>query len=194
MGGDRAWVVFDPDEGDRTAGELMVRPMVAQLDEDEKDVLARLAQPDFDAVVIVDNSGGPVGIITEHDGVRMAADRLDELPKVGEVAHSEWVSAPPKEALRHARGRLVAQRARHLLVEDDEGLHGVVSLRDLIDERKGAPVRSVMRPQLFTIAPDASVADAARLMLRERIGVLPVVGSEGVIGIIDRPLLIKLLL
>jgi hypothetical protein len=31
-------------------------------------------------------------------------------------------------------------------------------------------------------------------MLRERIGVLPVVGSEGVIGVVNRPLLIKLLL
>jgi CBS domain-containing protein len=194
VGGNGAWVVFEPDDVDLTAADLMVRPMVAGLDEGESEVLTRLAEPDFDAVVIVDKSGGPVGIITEHDGVRMAADQLGALPKVGEVAHAQWVSAQPKEALRNALGRLVAQRARHLLVEDEGGLKGVVSLRDLIGDDKEAPVRSVMREHVITVAPDVSVADAARLMLRERIGVLPVVGSEGVIGVVNRPLLIKLLL
>ena len=45
-------------------------------------------------------------------------------------------------------------------------------------------VASVMSKDPLTIAPDASVTDAARLMVEERIGSLPVIENGKLIGIV----------
>jgi len=45
-------------------------------------------------------------------------------------------------------------------------------------------VASVMSRDPLTIAPDASVTDAARLMVEERIGALPVIENGKLVGIV----------
>jgi CBS domain-containing protein len=45
-------------------------------------------------------------------------------------------------------------------------------------------IKEIMTPNVVTIAPDASVKDAARIMLEKKIGCLPVVEDDKLIGII----------
>lgn len=93
-------------------------------------------------------------------------------------------------------------RIRHLPVVDEQTgeLVGIVSQRDLFrgalvkalgyGERtarrimKSIPVKEVMTHQLVTISPDTPLREAAQVMLSSKIGCLPVVDGEDLVGII----------
>lgn len=86
-------------------------------------------------------------------------------------------------------------RVRHLPVIDDGQLVGVVTQRDLLaaalsraldfdaQERRtflrSVEVREVMSPRPITVVPSTTLHDAAALLLRHKIGCLPVVGPRG---------------
>lgn len=193
VGGEEAWVVFEPGP-EPTAAELMVRPTVALLDEDPNEVLRRVVEPGMDAVIVVDDEGTPLGIVTEHDGLRAAADELDPALQVGDIARPQWASATPEVERRTARGILIGNRTRHLLVENGQGLQGVVSFRDLVGGAAEERLASLMSRPVSWVPPETSAVDAARQMLRERIGVLPVVSALGIMGVVDRADLIRAML
>ena len=115
------------------------------------------------------------------------------------------------EKLSLADGLMTMERVRHLpVLEDDEDvLVGILSQRDLF---RGALARSlgygetaqrklldmlvvkeVMSHDPATIAPDASVSDAARLMLDRKIGCLVVVENDAVVGILTESDFVKLM-
>jgi acetoin utilization protein AcuB len=98
-------------------------------------------------------------------------------------------------------------RINQLPVVVDDRLVGIVTDRDLRDvfpsvfespepwghrERKPGsdpatiPVEDVMTRNVLALAPGAFVADAARLMRRERIGAIPIVDGERLVGILTR--------
>ena len=116
-------------------------------------------------------------------------------------------SVKPHDSIQHARELLEEHRVNQLPVVVDRRLVGIITDRDLRDaspsaleaplfgSRKAkvtkadpvaAVVEIVMTPNVTTIGPDASMAEAARLMRRQRIGALPVVEHERVVGIITR--------
>jgi len=81
---------------------------------------------------------------------------------------------------------------RHLLVVDAGRLVGIVSSRDWrrIDPRTLAggeqPITHIMSEDPVTVAPEAPVTVAARVLLERRIGCLPVRDDETIIGIFTR--------
>ena len=113
----------------------------------------------------------------------------------------------PQDSARHARALMEKQRINQLPVAVDDRLVGIVTDRDLRDvfpsvfeslepwenrERKPGsdpatiPVEDVMTRNVLALAPGAFVADAAHLMRRERIGAIPIVDSERLVGILTR--------
>src|SRR5688572_17080608 len=77
---------------------------------------------------------------------------------------------------------------RHVPVIEDGKLVGVLSDHDVYLGWPGGgqtPIGQLMTKMPRWIVPDASARDAAGLLLRHKIGCLPVVdGSRGVIGIV----------
>lgn len=97
--------------------------------------------------------------------------------------------------------QLLHQRGfHHLLVLDGDSLVGVISDRDVLstvspflDTRSETPrdVRTLakqagdlMRSDPITIAPDAAIRDAAKLLLDNSISCLPVVDDGDLVGIV----------
>jgi len=80
---------------------------------------------------------------------------------------------------------------RHLLVVDGGRLVGIVSHRDWrrleAGETAGGwesqPVMRIMTEDPVTVAPEAAVTVAARVLLERKIGCLPVRDGESIIGI-----------
>jgi CBS domain-containing protein len=56
---------------------------------------------------------------------------------------------------------------------------------------RGVAVKEVMSEPVVTVAPDASVRDAARLMLERRIGCLPVVDAGVLVGLVTETDLLR---
>jgi len=114
------------------------------------------------------------------------------------------VTVKPHDSIRHAREIMEQQRINQLPVVVDGRLVGIVTDRDLRDafpsifERPGGngpqavadpkliPVEDVMTANVLTLAPDGRVQDAARLMRKERIGAIPIVARERLVGILTR--------
>jgi CBS domain-containing protein len=74
-------------------------------------------------------------------------------------------------------------------VTDGEKLVGIISRRDFKkakSKQMAAPVRAFMCTKVTQIDPGSSVIQAARLMIRDDIGRLPVVKDNKLIGIITR--------
>ena len=110
----------------------------------------------------------------------------------------------PSDSIRHARSILEEHRINQLPVLAGGKLIGIVTDRDLRDafpsvldhrrhrEAKSNPspdattVETVMTSNVLTVQPDDSIAEAARVMRKGRIGALPVVDGERLVGIITR--------
>jgi acetoin utilization protein AcuB len=111
------------------------------------------------------------------------------------------------ESALHARETMERHRINQLPVVTDGRLVGIVTDRDLRDvfpsvfevaipprrqaARAGADpgkiaVEDVMTANVITLAPGASLADAARIMRRERIGSIPIVAGGEIVGIVTR--------
>jgi CBS domain-containing protein len=78
-------------------------------------------------------------------------------------------------------------------VENDDGeLVGLISHRDLLElismrrEGRSEPiaVRDIMRTELITVPPETPAVDALRLMRDRKIGCLPVVNGNLLVGLI----------
>jgi CBS domain-containing protein len=89
------------------------------------------------AMVILNEAGGVIGVISERDIIRNIARIGAEALKctVGEVMTRNIVTAKPRETLEAAMDRMTDRRIRHLPVIDGGRLLGVVSIGDLVKWR-----------------------------------------------------------
>ena len=108
----------------------------------------------------------------------------------------------PNDRLSLADELMKVGNFRHVVVVDGDGqeVAGVISKRDIFygalawstglgttghqKALASAPVKTVMRSDVVTIAPDAWLSDAARIMRDEQIGCLPVVRGGDLVGIL----------
>jgi acetoin utilization protein AcuB len=123
--------------------------------------------------------------------------------RVNDVMSRQVVTIGASESCLDAVARMQRARARHLPVVSREGLLvGIVTDRDLrhllfspgrfevlgstpVDVLlDGVKVAEIMSTGLVTVAPDAPLADAARVMREEKVGSLPVLEQGRVVGIL----------
>jgi CBS domain-containing protein len=120
---------------------------------------------------------------------------------IRDLMQREVVTLRASDDLGLAEDIMQLARIRHLPVLAAGLVVGIVSQRDLYraavssmlqlrrsTEREwlaSVPVRAVMSPNVITAAPDDSVHTALELMLRHRIGCLPVVEHGKLVGLLS---------
>lgn len=90
-----------------------------------------------------------------------------------------------------ARALLAAGASSAPVIDADGALVGIVSEYDLLG-KPGATAGAVMSRGVISIGPDATAADAARLMGLHGIHVLPVVERSELLGVVTRSELLRL--
>ena len=85
-------------------------------------------------LVVVDEKGALLGIFTERDILRrvVAAGLSPETTKVSEVFTRDVVTTTPDAPVEQCGAIMSNRRVRHLPVVDATGLHGVVTIGDLL--------------------------------------------------------------
>ncbi|PWB68594.1 MAG: hypothetical protein C3F15_16085 [Holophagae bacterium] len=121
--------------------------------------------------------------------------------QVRELMSTDLVTLTEDETLAHAQGCMARGRIRHLPVVRDGKLVGLLTHRDLLaasfsilaevdrgEQRRlfgTVPVVEVMHRDVVTVEPDLPVREAARILLKNKYGCLPVVGLAGeLVGIL----------
>jgi len=120
---------------------------------------------------------------------------------VRDLMQREVVTLKVNDSLGLADDIMQLGRIRHMPVVLSGVVVGIVSQRDLYRaavssvlklqrsaEREwlaSIPVRNVMSPNVVTVAPDETIHGAVELMLRHRIGCLPVVEHGKLVGLIS---------
>ena len=119
------------------------------------------------------------------------------------------VTVKKDDSFRYALKLIRKEGIRHLPVLDGKKVVGIVTDRDL---RQSAPspattlevhelnyllerlkVEAIMTKQVITVAPDSSLLEAAKLLLTHKIGCLPVVEHDELVGIITEGDLLRAL-
>ena len=120
--------------------------------------------------------------------------------KVRELMTGAPITVSPDTSVLDARRHMLKERIRHLLVTDDRRLVGIITDRDI---RLNLPsqatslsmwevnyllakltVGQVMTKGVIIIGPDQDARAAAQLMLEHKVGALPVLDGEVLIGIL----------
>ena len=145
--------------------------------------------------------------VVEQQATRGAVDLRSA--KVGDVMSATPRTLGRNDQLSVADDLMKAERIRHLPVLDEGGvLAGIVTQRDLFhsalvkalgfgttvrDKMLGSIlVKEVMKEDVVTTTPDTALPEAAELMSRHKIGCLPVVNGDALVGILTEGDLVAL--
>jgi signal-transduction protein with cAMP-binding, CBS, and nucleotidyltransferase domain len=94
---------------------------------------AMLMQDNVIGSVVVHESGRAVGIMTERDVLRAVAEGRDvEQASVDDLMTKNLVTGGPNWDVVVAASVMTAHRIRHLVVQEQDRVLGVLSLRDVL--------------------------------------------------------------
>lgn len=127
---------------------------------------------------------------------------------VEEVMSRDVFTLGRNDKLSVADGVMKQKRIRHIPILDGDGeLCGIISQRDLFRgillrslgygsraEQKmldSLSIKDAMHDEVISTSPDTPLADAARMMLSEKVGCLPVVDENRVVGLISEADFVK---
>lgn len=193
------WVPYDDDDADGTVAEVAQPPrLVAGPDDALLPLLTRMARERLDLAVVVDERRHPVGVLTEHDAVRLAQGVLDGRRSADDDASRPVLTVQADEPARAAWDLMLARRVRHLVVLDGERIYGVLSWRDLVAEDVGRgrdiTCRDVVpRLDVQLVPPGTPLREVAQRMVRHKIGCVPIAGDGRPSGVVTRPDVIQAL-
>ena len=129
-------------------------------------------------------------------------NRVVESLQVSRLMTATPITVNPDTPLHHAQTLMQQHRLAYLPVVNNGQLVGVLTDRDvqtyspspatslskwelnyLLDK---LTVHDVMTSDVVTVTPDSTVAEAIRLMLTHRLGALPVVEAQQLVGILSQ--------
>jgi CBS domain-containing protein len=101
--------------------------------------IARLADNNIGALIVVDDAGAPVGILSERDIIRAFARGGEVLgANVADLMTSPVISGTSNDDLDGVLRTMTARRFRHLPVVDGGVLVGMVTIGDLVKAQLSA--------------------------------------------------------
>jgi CBS domain-containing protein len=125
--------------------------------------------------------------------IEAQSDWIDNYRTVEQFMSRDLFTVHPEDVLDLAASLMYWKYIRHVPVEDESGrLAGIITHRDLMqlfiqNQRSGQSeivVRDVMKKDLLTIAPETPTLEALQIMREKKIGCLPVVKNEKLVGLI----------
>ena len=98
-----------------------------------KEAVSLLSRHNIGALVVIDDMGRPIGILSERDIVHAAA-RADTIlaQKVSSVMTEHIITGTPHDDIRSVERTMTDKHIRHIPVMDQGQLIGIVSIGDVV--------------------------------------------------------------
>ena len=154
------------------------------------EAVTRMRDGQFSSLLVVDAQQA-LGILTEHDLVRLLHDRTPSATPIREVMSSPVLTVASDMDIHAAYAWLLKQHIRHLVVEaPDKSILGIVGENDFrrymgfdvlrqLDQLDG-----IIDKELPTLPPYASLKLALDMMLRERVSYVLVTEEHCPLGLL----------
>lgn len=174
----------------QTGAQWMLRSLAAMKDEGTRDMHCRTLTY---AMLARQEKGDPVHLWPLIEK-KESGNWSRSYQTVGQFMTTDLFTVRPDDLVDLAASVMDWRHVRHVPVEDDEGrLVGLISHRGLLrlltrgtPDRKSEPisVSSIMKPNPITVTPSTPTLEAVKLMREQKVGCLPVVENERLVGIL----------
>jgi CBS domain-containing protein len=116
-----------------------------------REAAKQMAEKDIAAIVVTDDGGKLLGIVTERDLTRrvIAGNRDADKVTVGEIMTGNPDTLAPRDSALDALELMRTRKYRHLPVVDDGRVVGMVSIRDLYAAVKTALEKDIRETEAF---------------------------------------------
>jgi len=127
-------------------------------------------------------------------------DVMKETAKVKEIMMGAPVTLKPEDTLDLANDIMSLGQIRHLPIVENGKLVGILSQRDLFGAAvdkifklrvrqqrellKSFQIREIMHRKVISVTPDTIIKEAAHLMAEKKIGSLPVLEGNELVGLV----------
>jgi CBS domain-containing protein len=113
-------------------------PITVSGDETIHDGMKLLADNKIGSLVVVDNNGAPVGIITERDIFRLTYEVTGDIRsrKIADHMTSDLIIGVPEDDVDYIARVITQNRIRHIpIIDNNKQLCGLVSIGDIVKAR-----------------------------------------------------------
>ncbi len=171
-------------------------------DTEIKTVLKRVGQPGPTMLCVTDNEK-LVGVLTKADLLPL----VDSKKSVKEIIKKNLYTVAPDDRVVHARRIMINENIARIPVLDQGELVGMITDNEIAFAfakiKKSIPlghqkhqldellVETVMKTPAIWTKSNVSIAEAARIMIDNNVGALPIIKNDKIIGIISRTDLLK---
>ncbi|MFQ5603933.1 MAG: CBS domain-containing protein [bacterium] len=98
------------------------------------DAIKLLVEKNIGALLVMNKSGKPSGIISERDILRESAERDQQLrkTKIQNVMTRDLIIGLPDDDITYTMGVMTQNRIRHLPIMENEQVIGMISIGDVV--------------------------------------------------------------
>ncbi|MFW6193115.1 MAG: CBS domain-containing protein, partial [Gemmatimonadota bacterium] len=161
------------------------------------DVYERLSELGFSAVPVADEEGRVSGVISRTDLIRVGSRQARRRPESALLVFPDRTAAremtaelavvPGEAPLSRVAKIMLDDRVHRVFVEDEDGIVGIVTTRDLMraiaDKQVTHPLSRYMSSPLFTIRASEPIALATDRLEKAGVSGLVVVDDEWPVGV-----------
>lgn len=171
-------------------------------DEEVSTILASVGEPGPTMLNVIDD-GTLVGVVTKADLLPL----VDSKQSIQEIMQKTIHSVSPEDRVIHARRKMIDANVARLPVINNGILIGMISDIDiafaLARLKRSFPlgrqkhqldellVNDAMKTPPVFMTDDKTVSDAAEIMIKNHVGLLPIIKNEKVVGVVTRTDLLK---
>ena len=164
------------------------------------DAIELMKEKSLGGLPVVDHENRVRAIITERDIANLFADRISGI-KVSQIMSEKVITALSKTTIFETERTMATQGFRRLPIISDGKVIGIITTMDIIRffgsgsvikylksgtiiQVLNTPALEIATKNVSTITPNADVGQAAKIMHDKKVGAIPVVEKEKLVGML----------
>ncbi|MCD4810728.1 MAG: CBS domain-containing protein [Methanosarcinales archaeon] len=190
--------------------EIMKKDVVSLgVNDNISNAIKTMIEKNIGGIPIVDDDNVVVGIVSERDFVRTVADITTSKP-VNKYMSDKVVTASPDISVGEATRTMIEKGFRRIPIVKEDVLLGIVTASDImrylgsgeifqklmtgdVSDAFQVPLKSLILRDIVWTNSGIDIGEAAELMLKNKVGALPIIDDGELCGIITERDIIKAL-
>ncbi len=190
--------------------EIMKKDVVSLgVNDNISNAIKTMIEKNIGGIPIVDDDNAVVGIVSERDFVRTVAD-ITTLKSVNKYMSNKVVTASPDISVGEATRTMIEKGFRRIPIVKEDVLLGIVTASDVmrylgsgeifqklmtgdVSDAFKVPLKSLILRDIVWTNSGIDIGEAAALMLKNKVGALPIIDDGELCGILTERDIVKAL-